>query len=777
MFSIEVLLVDLCRVATTRQVREAAECAARYTLHPARTVRPVHADSLSYMLNTDKQEFSVLPNLRHLSRVPSHISTEQVARIRKAAFNLPQVVTPGDFLSTKAPRLEDYLDEEGYILLQRPVAGARASRWIDPALLDSALEHLEGMGSNARAKALLTERQEALEQLGVRRKGAQWERVCRSRVDLGHPGLSLLVAHAQPVAADAVWELFRTGTPTALTRVLQEQPAYPHAAEVAEYLTALVARASALSATHLPSLLPALQAECAKSAELPELKAACDRAFIRWAHRVAEREALDELTSELTFAGYPDTFSKARRMRRRVTLFVGPPNSGKTHHAFERLARASSGAYLAPLRLLALEGRDRLAARGVPCSLLTGEESVTAPGARIVSSTIEMVGTGESVDVAVIDEAQMLFDRSRGWAWTQAIVGVPAQELFIICSAFAVPAIRSLLGVCGESCDVVTFERKQQVQLLPGAVPLKNVRKGDAVVAFSRKDVLVLRDQLARDGKKVSVIYGALPPEVRRREADAFAQGESDVLVATDAIGMGLNLPIRRVLFSTLEKFDGTADRELTESEVHHEEGFVGVLAEAHPKSLRTLSRLLARSPQAPGEFRARVAPNWWHIDTISTRLQQTSRLREVLAVFMDQLKLDSSHFEVAELEQMLELAGQLDQCAVGLGLRERFVYAQAPVDTRTPTALEQYLQWASRHASQGTAGAPAFLTTATVSGRLDDMEHALRLCTLWLWLSLRFEGVYGHVQAVTALRARLNDEIEQQLKSKKALWVTRRWR
>ncbi|WP_337240009.1 hypothetical protein, partial [Proteus faecis] len=86
-------------------------------------------------------------------------------------------------------------------------------------------------------------------------------------------------------------------------------------------------------------------------------------------------------------------FPLARRIGRRVTLFVGPPNSGKTHAAFERLARAESGTYLAPLRLLALEGRDRLEARGVPCSLLTGEEHVPAPGARAVSSTVEMLNT------------------------------------------------------------------------------------------------------------------------------------------------------------------------------------------------------------------------------------------------------------------------------------------------------------------------------------------------------------------------------------------------
>jgi ATP-dependent RNA helicase SUPV3L1/SUV3 len=180
----------------------------------------------------------------------------------------------------------------------------------------------------------------------------------------------------------------------------------------------------------------------------------------------------------------------AEMLGRKVTLYLGPPNSGKTHAAFERLQQALDGAYLAPLRLLALEGRDRLVGRGVPCSLLTGEENVPADGARVVSSTIEMVGTSKPIDVAVIDEAQMIFDPSRGWAWTQAIVAVPANEVIIICSAYAVPAIENLLGLCGERCTVRHFDRKQHVDLLPQPVPISALKLGDAVVAFSRRDVL-----------------------------------------------------------------------------------------------------------------------------------------------------------------------------------------------------------------------------------------------------------------------------------------------
>ncbi|MBC7483310.1 MAG: helicase, partial [Rhizobacter sp.] len=249
---------------------------------------------------------------------------------------------------------------------------------------------------------------------------------------------------------------------------------------------------------------------------------------------------------------------------------------------------------------------------------------------------------------------------------------------------------------------------------------------------------------------------------------------------ATDAIGMGLNLPIRRVLFSTLTKFDGVADRPLGVSEVHqiagragrfgiHEEGFVGELKDAGPEAERMLADLLEKTPHAPRHFKAPEAPNPWHIATIARRLRKDA-LREVLDVFMDQLRLDDAHFEVAELEQMLELAAALDQSAAALTLRERFTYAQAPVDSRTESQVQVFLEWSASHARTGQAGRPWFLDEVDSHSRLEKMEQALRSCTLWLWLDLRFPGVYGHLEAVIDLRNRLNDSIERHLQSQRPL-------
>ncbi len=725
-----------------------------------------------------------LPNPRHAERVPAHIKLDDVRRIQQAAFLLPQVVRPADYIDEHAAGFEQHLDTLGLILLQKAAAGARPSRWIAPALMDEALRHLDTVGDGPQVRALMQERAAVLETLGVSRAAAGFERRVSQVLPLSPRGWQVSVAFRVPALSAAVWDFYRTGDTSALSNALGAPPAYPHAAELSAHLDGLAARAESGHPQHLPSLLPRLQAECARPQAFADLKAACSRTEERWEHHVAELDMLAGLNTDLAFQGYPDTFEMARRLQRSVTLFVGAPNSGKTHAAFERLAQAHDGAYLAPLRLLALEGRDRLVGRGVACSLLTGEENVPADHARVVSSTIEMVNTNKPIDVAVIDEAQMIFDASRGWAWTQAIVGVPANELIVICSAYAVPAIENLLKLCGENCTVRHFERKQHVELLAAPVPIAALKKGDAVVAFSRREVLILRDQVAANGHPVSVIYGALPPEVRRREAERFAHGASHILIATDAIGMGLNLPIRRVLFSTMTKFDGVGDRTINESEVHqiagragrygmHEEGFVGVLKEAEPQAARALKELLPKLPRAPRDFKAPVAPNWWHIQTIASRLRLTG-LRAVLDVFVDQLKLDNAHFAVAELDQMLALAEQLDRSAGNLPLKQRFIYAQAPVDTRTDAQVQAFLDWTQRHALTGQAGSPWFLDDVDEHSRLDKMEQALRSCTLWLWLDLRFPGVYGHVEAVVDLRGRLNDGIERHLKGKKPLWAVR---
>ena len=243
---------------------------------------------------------------------------------------------------------------------------------------------------------------------------------------------------------------------------------------------------------------------------------------------------------------YPGT----RMMQRTIHLHVGPTNSGKTYHALKRLEQAETGIYAGPLRLLAHEVYTRLNAKGKPCSLITGDERIMTENTEaplMNSCTVEMVPINTTVDVAVIDEIQMIGHRERGWAWTQAFLGVKAHEVHLCGEERAVPLIRELVAAMGDTLEVHHYERLSPLRTMSTSLDgnLKNLRKGDCVVVFSRVGIHALKREIEKTtGKRVAVVYGSLPPETRAQQAKLFndPDNEYDILVASDAIGMGLNL-------------------------------------------------------------------------------------------------------------------------------------------------------------------------------------------------------------------------------------------
>lgn len=172
-------------------------------------------------------------------------------------------------------------------------------------------------------------------------------------------------------------------------------------------------------------------------------------------------------TKDLSLTRFTDSFAVsfnlARSIKRHHHFYPGPTNSGKTYQALAALERATSGIYLAPLRLLAMEVRDRLVAAGVPCNLITGEERVLMDGAQHTASTIEMMNPGKQVEVAIIDEIQMLQDPDRGSAWTAALIGAPASQVFI-CGSTAVtaPCIEAVEAL-NETYEVNLFSTQNTV--------------------------------------------------------------------------------------------------------------------------------------------------------------------------------------------------------------------------------------------------------------------------------------------------------------------------
>ena len=294
---------------------------------------------------------------------------------------------------------------------------------------------------------------------------------------------------------------------------------------------------------------------------------------VQFARSVELKLRVRENVPETPMEAYP----LARTMRRRFVVHVGPTNSGKTHMALQALMAAESGAYLGPLRLLAFEQFERLNREGRACMLLTGEERCEVVGARHVSSTVEMVDVHTPIEVAVIDEAQMISDPDRGCHWTAAILGVPAAEVHVCCAPHAEDVVQELVRLCDDDLTIVHHQRL--VPLSPerrSFVFPHDLQKGDALIVFSRRSVHAVADEVVRVGLKPSLVYGALPYDVRHEEARRFDAGETDVVVATDAIGMGMNLPIRRIVFVEQTKWDGHALRMLKPEEVQQIAGRAG---------------------------------------------------------------------------------------------------------------------------------------------------------------------------------------------------------
>lgn len=470
-----------------------------------------------------------------------------------------------------------------------------------------------------------------------------------------------------------------------------------------------------------------------------------------------------------TIRDFKNLFPLAREMHRRLIFHTGPTNSGKTYTAMKHLQKADTGYYLAPLRLLALEGYEELQESGISASLITGEEQILDEDATHISSTIEMLNFEVDVDVCVIDEVQMIGDRDRGWAWANAIIGAPAKTVIMTGSSNAKKAVMALAEYLDEPLEIIEFERKTPLDLMHAATPIADIKPGTALIAFSRKEVLRLKQQLSRY-YKVSVIYGNLSPEVRREEARRFRTGETEVLVATDAIAMGLNLPIQTILFAKGEKFDGERQRPLTPSEVHQiagragrfglsEHGYVGALK---PDVLQLLHKQYQR-PAKEIAIPFNVSANLEHIKLVSSILEEQS-LSEVLRFFVKNMQFDGP-FRATNLEGMTEAAEIIDHHE--LDLPSKYHLSCAPLTLSSPyivSEFERYINALEQHRPVAYIP-PSHL--GEYAATMEDLLHAedrVKEISLYLWLSYRFSDYFIDAEKARQNRVVLNRYIEASL-------------
>lgn len=494
-----------------------------------------------------------------------------------------------------------------------------------------------------------------------------------------------------------------------------------------------------------------------------------NRYFAKQIEGLKLKKQREELLAR-TIRDFKNLFPLAREMNRKLVFHVGPTNSGKTYAAMQKLIEADTGYYLAPLRLLALEGYENLKKAGLEASLVTGEEQLIDEEAAHVSSTIEMANFQVDVDVCVIDEVQMIADPDRGWAWANAIIGIPAQTVIMTGSEDALSAVKELAEWLGEALEVVRFERKAPLILNHHPTSLKKLEPSTAIVAFSRRDVLSLKEQLS--GRyDVSVVYGNLSPEVRREEARRFREGESQILVATDAIAMGLNLPIRTILFARDSKFDGQSRRLLTPSEIRqiagragryglHEEGYVGALT---GPVLNTVIELIDEpAPQIHGPYR--VMANFEHIDLIA-KIIETESLSEILGFFVKNMRFDGP-FTAANIENMLEIAKMVD--LYNLDLKTKYHLACAPLSLGSAyleSVFHRYLIALERHEAIPFPMPENLPTVAKTSDMLFEAEERVKEVSLYLWLSYRFQEAFVDTEHALKAREILNGFIERSLR------------
>ncbi len=493
---------------------------------------------------------------------------------------------------------------------------------------------------------------------------------------------------------------------------------------------------------------------------------------MRKAIRAARREHEERMAFAVLLENNPrfvhyHKLYPARRLTRRWIALLGPTNSGKTHRSIEAMAAAEHAIYLSPLRLMALENQERIESMGVPCSLVTGEEEIIREGATHFCCTVEEFARfrHQHWDVVVVDEVQMMADPQRGWAWVDALVSAHTPKLMMTGPALIEPSLRTLCELCEDQLQVQRTKRLSPVEVSKHATTLERLEPGSLLVAFSRKLVLELKGMLESAGKSVSVVYGALSPEVRREQARRFREGEADIMVATDAVGMGLNLPAHTLCFYTDEKFDGIQNRQLKVQEVkqiggragrfgHHDRGEITAL---DPQTLKSIRRLF-NSPDAPVDLsQFQVRPSIDHLSAISELMGEPSLLRAWLT-FNRNINYGEAFVSVLpdELAEWIEL---IDDPKIPLWLR--WTFACTPIRGGFDSPASQHAQrWIKRVAEGHAIPMPRLLLGADLA----SLESTLHVVETYLHLSRSLPEHFPEHDDGEDARKLLNDAITREL-------------
>ncbi|MGZ3787537.1 MAG: helicase-related protein [Bacteriovorax sp.] len=442
--------------------------------------------------------------------------------------------------------------------------------------------------------------------------------------------------------------------------------------------------------------------------------------------------------------------SHARKIPRKIIYHMGPTNSGKTYHAIEALVKARKGCYLAPLRLLAAELYDTMNTKGVKTTLLTGEEVIEVEDATHYSSTIEMAKLNEEFSCAVIDEIQMITDKQRGWAWTRALVNLHAIEVHVCGDGSVLDLVRQIVELCGDELVVRNYERMTKLEVEDRPITLAQLQKSDALIVFSRRNALRYKYDLEQVGFKVSIIYGMLSPEVRREQARKFDKGITDVIVSTDAISMGMNLPIKRIVFSTLTKHINSQEHPITVSEIKQIAGRAGRFQRFPIGKVTCLQKVEeglsdiqnALESTLDQQTQSMVGPDLDIFSKVNNALSENNlpvlRLSEFLRLF--NTMTFTKPFYCVDLKEMIELAETVEDIDHNntLSSAEIFGFACAPVNLGLLEHVQYYVWILKKYV------ATEIIKNEHInhnSNEIDYLETTIKCVELYQWLARHFNN------------------------------------
>ncbi|EDO07493.1 Mitochondrial degradasome RNA helicase subunit C terminal family protein [Babesia bovis T2Bo] len=488
-----------------------------------------------------------------------------------------------------------------------------------------------------------------------------------------------------------------------------------------------------------------------------------------------------------------------RSFRRKVIAHLGPPNSGKTYEAHLRLLGAKSGVYCAPLRLLAWEMQQRLQDEGIQCSLLTGQDvSITTKDTHM-ACTVEMTQLNRDYGCAVIDEMQMIGDSNRGFAWTRAFLGLRTPELHICGSTSCYLLAKSFCNMAGDLLEVKEHTRLGTVSILDEPVKISDLLPGDCIVCFARNTALRIATAIERqcfknDGSKPAstvVIYGSLPPETRKQQINDFNSRKKQILVASDVIGMGVNVRIKRVIFHSLTKYDGSRYRMLTAAEVQQiagragryslncGNGYVGCTREDDIVHLKRLMR--RKEDQLESAY---IAPS---TDTLSAFIDAVRGVTDPPGTLSECIKIyrsmaqSTQMFKLLDMKSILKVANALSQ--IELPTRTIVEYLFVPLGSQP--ALQLILRtFALSHSVVNNVKLRNVIhedamellencenfTVQNIKEHIRQLEMLYQILDAYVWLGYKFPDVYvDHVAAASVkgkIARTLHERLEQSLAS-----------